>query len=73
MNNVIKWHEYRFDSVCKVIEELNGEIKFLNKEISNLNKDIDIYKDQNRRLHNKKINVIINNEVKPDNETKIEE
>lgn len=58
MNNVIKWHEARFDSVCKVNEKLRNEIEGLNKEVNNLNKDIDIYKDQNDKLHQQKIVII---------------
>lgn len=58
MNNVIKWHEARFDSVCKVNNWLRNEIKGLNKEIENLNKDIEIYRDQNDKLHRQKIVII---------------
>ena len=61
MNNVIKWHEARFDSVCKVNEKLRNEIEGLNKEVNNLNKDIDIYKDQNDKLHQQKIVIIQEN------------
>jgi hypothetical protein len=39
----------------------------LNKEIENLNKDIEIYKDQNDKLHNKKVTVVIK-EGKENNE-----
>lgn len=58
MNNVIKWHECRFDSVCKVNDGLRNEIEKLNEKIESLNKDIDIYKEQNEKLHNQKIVII---------------
>lgn len=59
IDNVIKWHECRFDSLCKENEKLYITIDMMNKDIDNLNKEIGIYKDQNNKLHNKKFNVIV--------------
>jgi hypothetical protein len=52
MKRVVKHWERSYDSVCRVNKDLRTEIE-------NLNKDIAIYKDQNDKLHNRKINVII--------------
>lgn len=45
-------YEKSYDSLLRVNEQLY-------KEIETLNKDIEIYKDQNDKLHNKKVTVII--------------
>lgn len=52
LENVIKAKTESFDSLFRVNEQLC-------KEIENLNKDIDIYKEQNEKLHNKKVTVIV--------------
>lgn len=52
LENVIKAKTESFDSLFRVNEQLY-------KEIENLNKDIDIYKEQNEKLHNKKVTVIV--------------
>lgn len=52
LNNVIKKKTASFDSLLYINKQLN-------KEIENLNKDIEIYKDQNEKLHNKKVTVIV--------------
>lgn len=44
--------EKSYDSLLRVNEQLY-------KEIENLNKDIEIYKDQNNKLHDKKVTVVI--------------
>ena len=41
-----------YDSILRINERLT-------KEIDNLNKDIEIYKEQNNKLHNKKVTVVI--------------
>lgn len=52
LEKVIKAKTESFDSLFRVNEQLY-------KEIENLNKDIDIYKEQNEKLHNKKVTVIV--------------
>lgn len=59
--------EKSYDSLLRVNEQLY-------REIENLNKDIEIYKDQNNKLHNhnKKVTVIIK-ETKENKEEKEKE
>ena len=52
LENVIKAKTISFDSLYRVNEQLY-------KEIENLNKDIEIYREQNEKLHNKKVTVIV--------------
>lgn len=52
LENIINSKTVSFDSLLRVNEQLY-------KEIENLNKDIEIYKDQNEKLHNKKVTVIV--------------
>lgn len=52
LENVINSKTVSFDSLLRMNEQLY-------KEIENLNKDIEIYKDQNEKLHNKKVTVIV--------------
>lgn len=52
LENVIHGKTVSFDSLLQVNKELN-------KDIDNLKKDIEIYRDQNDKLHNKKVTVIV--------------
>lgn len=52
LENVIRTKTVSFDSLYRVNEQLY-------KEIENLNKDIDIYREQNEKLHNQKVTVIV--------------
>ena len=47
------------DNKSLIIDSLYNINKQLNIQIDNLNKDIEIYKEQNEKLHNKKVTVIV--------------